>query len=385
MKKLLTLLILISTLTVSARHITVPKNNDGGWYYKNGGFPTQPGDTVDMDGAYAYIYIDGINGTPDKPIVFMPKGVVSSGVNGSYAWIITNSHYFKLAGQSTVAKYGFIFGSGVQGKYIAQSFTFPTSDNFEVSGVEIAWAQVGFFSNPTTGNYSNIKIHDFYVHDLDNPAEQGRCEGIYLGNTGIATLTTGGRFSNVEIYNGTLLNNAGDGIQIALSDVYVHDIYIKGYGKANLEQQRTAIIVGGCSSGRWERIHIEDGTGSPFQIFGTGEVYIKDCYAKNVATSLNEDGFYIDGKCKDGQVNVHLINDTIIGKLARDNIRVAGGATLAENKTVFSLAPIPVPIPVPIKTIFHKGYFTGADRKRFYYIMYSDKTFVQANSKYVPL
>lgn len=333
MKKIFTLFALLSTTVALARHITVPKNHDGGWYFVNGGFPAVAGDTVDMHGDYSYIYLSQVNGTATKPIVFVPVGgVVRSGVNGGYGFIITQSHHFKLVGQTALNQYGFSLGSGTPGKYIAQSFTFPTSDNFEVSGVEIAWAQVGFFSNPTKGSYSNIKLHDFYVHDLDNPAEQGRSECVYLGNTGIATLKGGGTFENVEIYNGKIENISGDGIQIALSNAYVHDITIKNYGRANLEQQRTAIIVGGCTSGIWERIHIENGTGSAFQIFGGGEVIIRNCYARNVAQSDDEDGFYIAGKCRDGNVNVRLVADTIIGKVNRDYVRVAEKATIVENK-----------------------------------------------------
>jgi hypothetical protein len=295
--------------------ITIPRNNDKGWYYTNGKHGIKPGDIVELEGDYAYINLDSVIGTPEQPVIFRPKGVVRVGVNNSYGWIITNSKHFVIDGTFGGQKYGFKIGGPEKGKFIAQSFTFPTSDNFEIKGVEILNAQVGFFANPKTagsGPFENIKIHSNYVHDLDNPGESGRSEGIYLGRTDVASRGTGGAFKNVEIYNNVFENLAGDGIQVALTEgVHIHHNTIKGYGKANLQQQRTAIIIGGCTSGTVENNTIEDGTGSPFQVFGGGDVFVKNNTAQRVATSDNEDGIYIDGKCKDGPLRVHLIGNRI--------------------------------------------------------------------------
>lgn len=350
---------------------TIAKNNDGGWYKPKHGL--RPGDVVILEGDYSYINLDSVIGTKDNPIIFRPKGIVRVGVKNSYGWIITNSKYFIVDGRTDGAdKYGFKIG-GLPGEFIAQSFTFPSSDNFEINNVELANAQVGFFANPKTagsGPYENIKIHDSYVHGLDNPGESGRSEGVYLGRTDVASRTIGGAFQNVEIYNNTFENMAGDGIQVALTEnVYIHNNTIKGYGGANLEQQRTAIIIGGCTSGRVENNTISNGTGSPIQVFGGGDVIISNNTMTAVATSANEDGMYIDGKCKDGLLRVHLLNNKI-DKVSRDFVRDATKSVVENVGNVFGVVAPPPPV---VKEI-EKKFYRVENGKRVYYTLYKDKT-----------
>jgi hypothetical protein len=317
---------------IPASYKTIPKNADGGWYKPLHGL--KPGDVVVLEGDYAYINLDSVIGTQDQPIIFKPKGIVNVGLNGAYGWIITNSKYFIIDGRTASEQYGIKIG-GLPGQFISQSFTFPSSDNFEISNVELRNAQVGFFANPITGDYTNIRIHDNYIHALNNPTESGRSEGVYLGNTGKATTTTGGKFSNVEISNNRFENLSGDGIQAALTEnVFIHHNHIKGYGQANLEQQRSAIIIGGCTSGRVEDNTISEGTGSPIQVFGGGEVFVRRNKISNVATSDREDGIYIDGKCADGPLRVHLVNNSI-DKVSRSYVKDASGSVIEKTGNNF--------------------------------------------------
>src|SRR5205814_1500217 len=87
---------------------------------------------------------------------------------------------------------------------------------------------------------------------------------------------------------------------------------IKNYGKANLEQQRSGIIVGGCSSGSVYNNKITRGTGSAIQVFGAGNVDIINNTIQYTASSENEDAIYINGKCMDGPtLKVRVINNKI--------------------------------------------------------------------------
>jgi hypothetical protein len=64
-----------------------------------------------------------------------------------------------------------------------------------------------------------------------------------------------------------------------------------------------------------------------------------------------------------------------------------GGVLSVDAKPVFVIeatTTTPPPPPPPTKEVFHKGYLT-INSKRFYYIMYTDKTWIQTNSKYVPI
>lgn len=357
--------VLLTNSSTTTKRVTIPKNNDGGLYKPKLSNYLKPGDTLELEGDYAYINFDSLRGTKEKPIIIVNKGIVRIGTNNSYAWIMTNSKYFKIIGSLvSTDKYPFKIGGPVAGKYIAQSFTFPTSDEFEITGVELLNAQVGFFANPSSGLYKNISIHDNYVHDLDNPAESGRSEGVYIGNTSFSTTTTGGHFDSLHIYNTRFENLAGDGIQVALtSNMNIHDNIIKGYGKANLEQQRSAIIIGGCSSGKVYNNNTSDGTGAAFQIFGGGDVYLTNNTATNVASSANEDGIYIDGKCKDAALRVYIIGNTIVGKVARDYVRDASKSVVENKSNAFGAITTPTPTPVKkvitkiVTTIYEDGTF----------------------------
>lgn len=349
--------------------VIIPKNNDGGIYKPDLSTLLKPGDTLELSGDYAYINLDKLVGTPENPILIINKGIVRAGVNNSYGWIMTNCKYFKIIGTPVGDdKYPFKVGGPVAGKYIAQSFTFPTSDNFEISGMELLNAQVGFFANPSQGGvYKNIKIHGNYIHALDNPTESGRSEGFYIGNTGYGYMTDPGHFDSVEIYNNLLEGLAGDGIQVALtSNLNIHDNIIKGYGRANLEQQRTGIIVGGCSSGKVWNNSINDGTGAAIQVFGGGDVYLTNNTATNVASSTNEDGIYVDGKCHDLALKVYIQGNQIVGKVNRDYLRDATKSVVLNKDNYFG-TPKPVPvdtIPAPVKkvtgtiTVFSDGTYS---------------------------
>lgn len=360
--------------------VTIPKNREGAWELRPGSSAKhnlQPGDVVEMEGDYSYIYIDSVIGTKEQPIVFKPKGIVRVGTANSFAWIITNSKHFIIDGVTDADKYSFKIGGPEKGKFIAQSFTFPTSDNFEIKGVEIANAQVGFFGNPKSGRiepYENIKIHDNYVHDLDNPDESGRSEGIYLGRTDAASITKPGSFNNVEIYNNRFENLAGDGIQAALTkNLKIYDNVINGYGGADLEQQRSAIIIGGCTSGTVSHNAISNGKGAAIQVFGGGLVTLEKNEFNNVATSANEDAIYIDGKCADEKLQVVLSGNKLSNKPARDIVRDASKSIVDSKGNSWETPIPPVEPPKPVKTVLKKGYWLISG-KRYYYTAYTDFT-----------
>lgn len=67
-----------------------------------------------------------------------------------------------------------------------------------------------------------------------------------------------------------------------------------------------------------------------------------------------------------------------------------GGAISYDSKPIIVVADggtttPPIDPPLPTKVLFHRGYFSLTSGKRFYYIMYTDYTFVATDSKYKPL
>jgi hypothetical protein len=312
MKILLLSIIMIASAIVHGRVIILPKNADGGLYKPK--HDAHPGDTILLSGDYAYIFLENVEGRQGKPVVITNKDRVRIGIGtNNYSFLIINSNYVHIDGNGNKEfKYGFLVG-GIQGTFNSQGFSFG-GGHFEINGLEIQNSQLGFFSNARTGGpWKGLFIHNNYVHGLDNPLEQGRSEGVYVGNTEPSTYISAGSFDSVEISNNIFENLSGDGIQVARSrHLKIHDNTIRNYGKANLEQQRSGIIIGGCSSGVVSNNKILHGTGAAIQVFGAGNVDIINNTIQQTATSASEDAIYINGKCLDGpKLKVRLINNTI--------------------------------------------------------------------------
>jgi hypothetical protein len=344
---------------------TIPKNNDGGWYYDTPAkvaalvksIGLQPGDTIEMSGDYAYINMNGLITAVGLPrIIFKPKGVVRVGVKNSYAWIMQNCKGFNILGDYLGAN-KFIIG-GLEGQFIAQSLTFTGSDECEFDGLELCNAQVGFHQNrkETGGEWPmrNIKITNSYVHTLANPSEGGRAEGFYLGNTDKAFYQKGAWMDNVIIENNLIDGVSGDGIQIAkATNLKILNNTVKNYGGANLENQNTGIIVGGCSSGIVQGNDILDGKGSAIQVFGAGEVIIENNTILRTSTNSINDGIYIDGKCSDGPALKVRLKGNSIDDAGRDLVRDVKGNAIIENVNNSWNPKPPEPEPEPEKKLLY--------------------------------
>jgi hypothetical protein len=358
---------------ISAGYKTIPKNNDGGWYYntpeKTAALGLHSGDTIEMVGDYAYIQMVGLK-VPEgsAPIVFKPKGKVRVGTNNSYAWIMQDCNGFKIIGDYRGAD-RFLIGGPDSGKYIAQSLTFTGSSNVEIIGAELLNAQVGFHQNRKEAGgewpMKNISIHGCYVHDLANPTEGGRAEGFYLGNTEKAFYKKGAWMDGVSIYDNRVERVSGDGIQIAkATNMLIKNNAIRVYGTANLEDQRTGIIVGGCSEGSVLNNIIEDGRGGAIQVFGAGLVTLDGNRIARTSTNPTDDAIYIDGKCSDGgQLQVRLLNNTV-DKAARKLVYDVKGNAVIENTGNSWNPPVVPPVTPPTKklmyTVTTKIYDSGA-------------------------
>jgi hypothetical protein len=342
---------------------TIPKNNDGGWYYdtpaKTAALGLRPGDIVEMTGDYSYIQMVGLVNDPLNPIIFRPKGIVRVGIkNQSYSWIISESRGFKILADYNGAD-KFIIG-GLEGTYPSQTLTFSGSYDLEIAGVELNWAQVGFHSNKkgtVDFLYKNIIIRDSYIHDLDNPGEEHRAEGLYVGNTDKAYYQKGQALDNVIIQRLKIRNITGDGIQLAkTTNFQILDCDIDGYGLGGLRDQNSGIIVGGCSTGvvRNNKIKGGAGSGSGIQVFGAGRVDLHSNALENVATHDFDDGIYIEGKCSDGPLLQVSLKDNILkGDVGRDIRRVVAPSTIVEEIGNSWNPPVIPPVTPPAKKLMY--------------------------------
>lgn len=338
----LSLLLLCGSET-QAKRITIPRNHDGGWY-KPKLWKVSPGDTIELDGDYAYWNIDSLNGTPEKPIVFINKKGVRSrvGINNTYSAIFYNSSNYVIdgSGDSTIP-YGIVFGPK-GGDYNSLTLTPGNSTNYEVKHVEIVHGQVGIYAAPPFGiTMKKIKIHHNWIHDMRNPSGYS-CEAMYLGNTSINVVANKAHFENIEIHHNLCEDLAGDGIQLANAQGYkIYNNVVKKYGISNFDDQRSGIIVGGNSWGVVKNNVIENGTGSGIEIFGCRLNTVTGNTIRNTATSKNQpDAIYIEkkGAADCGPLRVIVVNNTIIGaaRYGIHNVNALNNPATTVNKDKIS-------------------------------------------------
>ena len=289
----ITLLLLALNTFARARVIPLKKDKKESSYKVNHG--AQPGDTIQLEGHYRLINLINVNGTKDKPIVIINKGMVTVSGYASYCFVITGK-YFKILGNGSPSiKYG-IQISGFDSVYSASGLGLTTSSDYEVAYIKISHTKVGFFQNPVNAtDMANIYIHNCYISDLDNPKELGRAEGFYIGNT---HKVSPGKFKNFRIENNILENLSGDGIQVCQGDFTIKNNTIRNWAKAQLRWQRNGILVGEGTTSTVENNLLEGGHGVAYENFGGGEHTFKNNTIKNVDVSMlpHEDIVYLDGR-----------------------------------------------------------------------------------------
>lgn len=374
MKKLLLLLpVLIMSFTAMAQKKSFAKNADGGWYFPTGNHGLKPGDTLLINGDYAYSLFEKVNGTADKPIVFFVESSSRMGIKGGYGLLIQNSSFFKVVGNNKLK-----IGGTSSAKYLPQALGLLNSTDYEISGCEMLFANVGIYSNGWGYHMKNISIHDNVIHDLDNPEENGRSEGIYFGNTGIKS-TKDFSFRNIKIFRNKFYRLSGDGIQLALAINYeVYENTIDDYGRAKTDQQQNeGIIIGSGSSGRVYNNTVSNGSGSAFQCFGAGRNYFDNNVAINTCRMANEDLFYIGNRSPDSATVVYITNNKG-DKTSRDFIRKEANTTVYQSGNVFGGTVI-IPVEPPAATVpkaqydsLLKNYNTALDIISGYINLYNE-------------
>jgi hypothetical protein len=346
MKQLLTIILILCATVAMGQTKTVNKNADGGWYYRNGGFPAVAGDTILLQGDYAYIEIRNLKGLPSKPIVFLGNGSNKVGYKASNAFILSACSHIVIDGM--------IVGGANDSSYAEQGFNIQSSDNLEIKNITLQNAKVGFFTNPATGHYPNIFIHHNLIRNISDKLRSNFSEAFYIGKTD-GTSPSIVSFQNLRIEDNVLRDIGGDGIQIANGiNVSVKRNKIYNYGFHKINSQWFGLLCGGGTSGSFEDNYLEKGTGTPFQILGTGDVTFKYNIAKNTGFGANtQDAFYIRQSFP--TLRVRLIGNKVDTK-GRDWItEVTPGLIVEELCNVFG-SVVTVPTPTPIVPTVTKAY-----------------------------
>jgi len=288
MKQLLSIILILCYSIGMGQTKTVPKNGAGEWYYRGVPFPANPGDTILLQGDYTYIEINDLNGLPGKPIVFIKTG------QRSKVGYLTNGNSMIIQRCSYLVIDGVEVGNDVDGKFNEQGFNIQSSHNIEIRNSIIKNSKIGLFTNPASGHYPNIYFHHNTIKNIGDALKQNFDEAIYIGKTD-GTSPTVASFPNLRIEDNEFTNIGGDAIQIANGvNVSVKRNRISNYGQNKINDQWFGILCGGGTSGTFEDNVLTNGSGTPFQILGTGLVTFRNNTAINTGTgATNQDAFYI--------------------------------------------------------------------------------------------
>jgi hypothetical protein len=295
-------------------------------------------------------------------------------------------------------------------------------NHIEIEGGEVANSEYGMWckNEPRTFDdsiYSHTILNDVYVHDVyfhDIAQHMGYFGATQYPNTSRGALVNGVTYyfqpsllSNIRIIRNKIRRMGKNGPMLCLAmygqnEIAYNDIDTVGTGQ--YLDQGTGIAVGGFSSNIWVHDNSVKHSWQPnIWDFGGKNVVIENnicAYAGNTGTAtqtwpenirLTVDANYKDTVKFSINNNVTTYPGSIgiykgTGLFSTSNVICGNVGTIKVDAGVSysTSCNTPIPMPIPTKTIFHKGYFT-LNSKRFYYVMYSDGTYAQTNSKYQPL
>lgn len=302
-----------------------------------------------------------------------------------------------------------MLGNGVSG--LKYGFKLTDKDHFalswgcvgdlEAAFIEVDGASMGVQLVTLPGvtyplNYQRLYAHDLliqrtlneamylgYVHDSPIPMDLKieRVTIIDSGRDGIQTRNTG----SVLIQDCTL-----DGIGLEGNSDHAHGILFGSNSNGGTVKNCKVKRVAGCGiwNGGWGDFNYEcneiqaqafgimsrssegdvQNIGRQSQVIKNNKIYS----AKSIECYYSETG---------KKISVDIENNQVSG-----TINIADGIT----KTLVNNGPNVVPDcgssvpPEPTKELFHRGYFSLTSGKRFYYIMYSDNTWIETDGRYRP-
>lgn len=429
MRKLIFILaVLISLSSRGQNHIYITAGGDGGAYYP--GLAVAPGDYIHL-AKMTYFYPGEIHGTILNPIHILIDDTLTSGIT------LENCTYIDVNGQNT----GVIYGGGRPyyqrdnagvGIGLKSAHITIRNTKFKDNGFSIVC------KNESTCDTSinNWVLDDIQVYS--NVFDGAHWEHLYFGSTnsplGIKrpincsghttrpsrlgniivrdnTFKTSGRAAiqvanatvgtGVTAYNNTIRDagreteGQGNGINIGYSKVNIHDNNIRGtlgVGIAVYTGRGSVVDNVIDSSGYKDGVYttiwawgiwIDDDDVTPptdsmlnkFTITGNqighrgngaagdngwNDIQIGSRYGVNHAVKTWDNGTVISGN-----------TSTVTGQAAKIFI----DPSIDWDSTV-----------TVVKSVFRRGYYTDSKTgRRVYYILYTDKTWTKANSKYQPI
>jgi len=288
------------------RVIVITPNENNRAYIKNTEQTTYlPGDIIYLKGKFTHVWIEGIEGSVEKPIRIMnypgERLLISnpgwSGGALAQGFHIIYSHHLVIGGESDPTDL-VIEGSTVEGSrgpfFCVNIKNF--SDNIELKNMTIRDGGMGIMAktdpvkdNPETwhpnNTLKNLSIHDIHITDTSG-------EGMYIGHTAKKwgwdesgkgynatdldeekaghTYALPLLWENVEIYNMKVENSGWDAIQCsAIHGLHLHNNIAVNWGHRKVFGQCHGIINGGRNKDTYLHDNLLfNGYGEAIQFFG---------------------------------------------------------------------------------------------------------------------
>lgn len=251
-----------------------------------------------------------------------------------------------------------------------------------------------------------VDSQKLYAHHL--LIENSKHESMYLGYVNNSPIAM-----DIKVDSVTINNSGWDGIQTRNTrSVLITNCTLNGIGTALHEGDEHGILFGGNSNGGTVKnvimknvkgVGIWNGGWGSFEyscnqiqadVFGVmsrstfpeGDVQNtgkqSQLMSNNIINCAKAVECYYENNGK--QISVDIQNNQTSG-----SINVSSGITQnisnnGANVQVNCTQTPPIP-PQPGKKLYHRGYFTMTNGKRFFFIMYDDHTFDQTDGRYKPL
>jgi len=270
--------------------------------YRPNGSTWKGGDTIKITGTnYTLIEFFNIRGDACRPIIIMPQTTLTTRQfrlkgNSSYIKIWGGTTQYGL---KVIADPNLNLGAGLALERVHH----VEADNIEISGQQtgVSFKENVVYSDTLTWYpryvMQKYKFTNIWIHDIDgegfyigNTQPDGyTVSSPYTGDT----LIVGNRIDSVEISNSLVERTTWDGIQLsnARNGNKIFNNTVRNFGTLDLSGQRAGIILGGNTNGDVYNNTVENGTGNGIQIFGYGAIKVYNNTITNVGnTTANVNG-----------------------------------------------------------------------------------------------
>lgn len=287
--RLLILLALAAPTVLAAQRLhKMPARSTGELYVPAVSPKVHPGDTIQLAGKYSYIYLNNVQGTPDKPIIIHAPKPVQVGERANNYGIVIQGRYWKLLGYGHLQVYNPTYSLNVL-------LSLGHSQHASVDGLLLRHGHVGILAKPdSSGEHQNISISHCVLQELRGTRSGGRSTGILIGATNPPVADTAW-YTGVRIEQVTMQDIDGVGILLeACRQAIVANCRISDFGKAGVAYQDMAVQLAAGSGGRIQQSRFENGPGGGVVWRGHGQLLLQALQLQATALADKADAVYAE-------------------------------------------------------------------------------------------